>query len=45
MGTGADNSLNIHVSISFTSWITIEDVFSVGAPVNTVHTPSLQMIS
>lgn len=42
IGTGADNNLKIHVSISLTSWITIDDVCSVGEPVSTVHTLSLK---
>jgi hypothetical protein len=41
MGTGADSNRKIHVSISFASWITIEDVNSEADPVKTDHTESL----
>lgn len=41
IGTGADSSRKIHVSISFTSCITMDEVWSVAVPVSTVHTESL----
>lgn len=40
IGTGADSKRKIHVSISFTSCITIDDVCSVAWLVSTVHTLS-----
>lgn len=43
IGTGADSNRKIQVSISLTSCKTIDDVWSVGWPVNTVQTLSLEM--
>ena len=40
MGTGADNSLSIHVSISLTSWSRKDEAVSLLSPVNTPHTQS-----
>lgn len=42
IGTGADSNRKIQVSISLTSCKTIDDVWSVGWPVNTVQTLSLE---
>ena len=44
MGTGAESNRNIHVSISFTSCITIDDADSVAKPASTDHTESLWII-
>lgn len=43
IGTGADSNRKIQVSISLTSCKTIDDVWSVGWPVNTVQTLSLKI--
>lgn len=43
MGTGADNSLKIQVSISLTSCKTILGVLSYACPVNTDQTVSLKV--
>ena len=45
MGTGAESKRNIHVSISFTSCMTIDDAESVTAPVKTDHTESLSKLN
>lgn len=42
IGTGADNNRKIHVSISLTSWMTIDDVASLAEPVRTDQTESLK---
>lgn len=44
IGTGAERSFSIHVSISFTSCITIDDVVSVANPVKTFQTLSLKFL-